>query len=85
MDYDCPQGIDPQDRLKLLHRIVDGQASDNEETFFFDSIKNCNVCVCKDICNEHIKIKSVLKQKFQDRPLPEDLIDQIKDKIQEAE
>ncbi len=79
--FDCPQGIDGDDRKEMLQRIVDGQASEDEEKFFYTSMVNCERCQCKNLCEQHLEIKSILKEKLVPIPLPKGLIETIKGKI----
>ena len=79
--FDCPQGIDNEERVQLLQRIVDGQATTEEEKVFYSSMEDCDKCRCKNLCDQHLEIKSILKEKLIPVPMPNGLIDQIKGKI----
>ena len=78
---DCPQGLNLSDRKNLLQKIIDGQASVQEEQYFYQSIANCQKCHCRDWCNSHIEIKALLKNKLSARPAPNGLLDEIKEKM----
>ncbi|GEM_PF-2527838 len=79
--FECPSGFDKTERKELLQKIVDGQASNSEETYFYETLDNCSLCVCKDLCSQHLEIKSILKAKLFYKPIPNGLIEEIKERI----
>ena len=79
--FDCPQGIDNEERIELLQRIVDGQATNEEKGIFYNSMEDCEKCHCKNLCEQHLEIKSILKEKLVPIPMPNGLIEEIKGKI----
>lgn len=81
ISVDCPQGVDSLERRELLQKIIDGQATVREERYFYDTIENCQKCRCRDWCEEHLEIKSILKEKFVNKPTPNGLLNEIKAKI----
>jgi len=79
--YECPQGINLDDRKELLQKIVDGQATKDEEKHFYQSMESCDRCQCRNLCEQHLEIKSMLKEKLNPKPVPKGLIEEIKSKI----
>ena len=79
--YDCPQGINLEERKEILQKIVDGQATKDEERLFYQSMENCDKCQCRNLCEQHLEIKSLLKEQLNPKPIPQGLIDEIKSKI----
>lgn len=80
-NFECPHGFNKEKRILLLQRIVDGQASKEEQKYFYRSIERCEKCECKNICETHIEIKNLLKAKLKEKNLPFGLIDEIKERI----
>lgn len=80
--FDCPQGVDPAERRLLLQKIIDNQASIDEERRFFKTLENCERCICREQCDQHIEIRRILKESIVNKPLPEGLVDQIKTKVE---
>ena len=83
-DFNCPQGIDPRDRLELLQKIIDNEASLVEKNEFYESVENCEQCQCSDLCSQHAEIKDLLKQNVVLKPMPVGLVDVIKERIQKS-
>ena len=79
--FDCPQGIDNDERIELLQKIVDGQANVEEKKFFYNSMDDCEKCKCKNLCEQHLEIKTILKERMVPVPMPTGLIEEIKGKI----
>ncbi len=79
--FDCPQGIDNDERKQLLQRIVDGQADSEEKKYFYSTMEDCDRCRCKNLCEQHLEIKSILKEKLIPVPIPTGLLEEIKGKI----
>lgn len=79
---DCPQGVDPAERKLLLQKIIDGQANLEEERQFFKTLENCEKCICREQCDQHIEIRQILKESIVNKPLPAGLVDQIKTKVE---
>lgn len=79
--FECPQGVDPEERKVLLQRIIDGQATESEAKYFYKTLENCENCQCRHQCDQHLEIKNLLKEKIINKPLPEGLIEDIKNRI----
>ncbi len=58
----CPAGVD-RERLRneIMPKIVDGQASADEEKYFHEVVETCMNCACHDQCSEQLAIKFLLK------------------------
>lgn len=76
--FDCPQGVDPEERKLLLQKIIDGLASEDEQHQFYKTLENCDRCHCREQCNQHIEIKNILKENIINKPLPVGLLEEIK-------
>jgi len=83
-DFNCPQGIDPIERLELLQRIIDGHATGSEKDAFYQTVENCDQCECNNICQQHKDLKGLLKENVNKRPVPSGLIDVIRNQIQNS-
>jgi hypothetical protein len=79
--FECPQGIDNEERKLLLQKIVDGQANSKEAIYFYSTMDDCEHCQCKNLCEQHLEIKTILKEKLIPMPMPSGLLERIKGKI----
>ena len=67
---------------QLLQLILDGEASKDEEEYFFQHIKNCNDCYNGYKLEQ--SIKKLIRTKLKKQSVPQDLVDSIKVKIQNS-
>ncbi|MDQ3393807.1 MAG: anti-sigma factor [Bacteroidota bacterium] len=74
--------LDSEKCLKLLQLILDGEASEFETNYFHSHIEDCMSCY-KHYDLEKT-IRQVLKTKVEKRPVPVDLIQSIKLKIDQT-
>lgn len=65
--------------LELLQLITDGEASPDEEKEFRNHINEC--LPCYESYNLEQSIKELLKTKLEQKQVPDDLIESIKQKI----
>ncbi len=66
--------------IEMLQIILDGEASEEEQQYFLNHVEEC--APCYQYYNLEKTIRLVLKQKIEKKPIPEDLIESIKAKIQ---
>ncbi|MCC5928414.1 MAG: hypothetical protein JJU28_04120 [Cyclobacteriaceae bacterium] len=78
-DCHCPAGVD-RSRLRdeIMPRIIDGQASNDEEKYFFEVVEKCVHCECKEKCTEQLAIKFLLKNNLKRLKVPDDLRQSIR-------
>ncbi|MBV6646616.1 MAG: anti-sigma factor [Cyclobacteriaceae bacterium] len=66
--------------LTILNLMLDGEANEEEESYFKLHMESCMICF------EHMKveteIRKLIKSKIQKQPVPEDLERDIRVKIQ---
>lgn len=68
--------------LEMLQLILDGEANQQEENHF---LKHMDACVpCYQHYNLEKTIRQVLKARIEKKPVPSDLIDSIRLKIQQT-
>ena len=78
-NMDCP---DQAKCFKVLQFVLDEEADEAEKAQFKIQIKNCMPCYEK--YHLDAAIKEVLQTKLEVKPVPEDLVDNIKLKIKNA-
>lgn len=71
-------------KLEILQKIVDGQATPKEEAFYNRIIEECMDCFCRQYCEQELAIKHLLRTKLDKKRVPIDLIDKIKSKFNES-
>jgi anti-sigma factor (TIGR02949 family) len=71
-----------EDCLKILELIVDGEATALQEKQFRDHIEAC--LPCYESFNLEKSIKKLLQTKLEKKPVPSDLIESIKSRINET-
>jgi hypothetical protein len=71
-------------KLEVLQKIIDGQATPQEEKFYQEIVKECMDCFCRQYCEQELAIKNLLKTKLDKKRVPLDLIDAIKSKFNES-
>ena len=67
--------------MKLVHLVMDNEATKEEEQLFLAHIEGSKDC--KDHYQEEQNIRSVLKRKCVNAPVPDDLIKAIQQKLQQ--
>ncbi len=67
--------------LRILNLVLDDEASDHQKAYFKEHIKNCMPYY--EIYNLSKTIKTLIKNKCNDKQVPTGLVDSIKHKISE--
>lgn len=70
---------DHSECLKILNNVLDEEASDEERNYFKQHLQNCMPYY--EIYNVDKKIKQLIKQNCNDKKVPKDLVDSIREKI----
>jgi len=83
-DFECFMGYDRDDRIELLQKVVDGVASDSEQSDFASSIEDCVECNCRHLCDTHTEIKQMIKTHIAKKDLPSGLIDNILSRVRSS-
>lgn len=68
-------------RKDLIHKIIDGQATVEEQKQYDEIIARCNNCKCKKYCEQELAIKNMLQTKLDRKRVPLDIVEKIKFKI----
>lgn len=68
---------------QVLHLVIDGEASHDEEEYFFNHILQCMDCSHYYMIEQ--SIREALRHKISKKEAPEDLIHQLRLKIREME
>ena len=66
---------------QVLHLVIDGEASHEEEDYFYNHILQCIDCSHYYLLEQ--TIREALRNKLDKKEAPEDFIDQIRLKIKE--
>jgi hypothetical protein len=68
-------------RRDLIQKIIDGQATDDEQELYDSVISKCNNCECRKYCEQELAIKNLLQTKLDRKRVPLDIVEKIKTKI----
>ena len=68
-------------RRDLIQKIIDGQATDDEQKLYDSVISKCNNCECRKFCEQELAIKNLLQTKLDRKRVPLDIVEKIKTKI----
>jgi hypothetical protein len=71
-------------RIDLLQKVIDGQATTDEQTLYESMINECTNCMCRKFCEQEIAIKNLLITKLDRKRVPLDLVEMIKLKINKS-
>jgi hypothetical protein len=75
-------GCDNYDMRKdLMQKIVDGQASPQEQLLYEDVVSRCDNCQCKKYCEDDLAIKSLMRSKLDRKRVPIDILEKIRTEI----
>jgi anti-sigma factor (TIGR02949 family) len=66
--------------MEILHLMLDNEATDHQEQYVKDHIEICMVCF--EQYEVEKQIRDLIKTKIEQRPVPNDLIEDIRGKIQ---
>lgn len=75
----CP---DEQNCLKVLELVLDNEASEEEVEKYFEHVNQC--WTCYENYNLEKSIRELIKTKCEQRTVPEDLANKIRQQIQNA-
>lgn len=65
--------------VSLLDMIVDGEATDDDKTYFFTHVESCKECFSAH--EQHNRLKEVLRESIQRKAVPSNLLASIKSVI----
>ena len=75
---------DYERKREMLQRIIDGQATPDEQALYNTIVEKCMDCFCRQYCEQELAIKNLLQTKLDKKRVPLDLIDKIKSGIQKS-
>ncbi len=61
--------------VSLLDMIIDGEASDDDKTYFFSHVENCKECFAAH--QKHDQLKRFLRENIQRKMVPTNLLSSI--------
>lgn len=62
----------------LMQKIIDGQATPEEQIYYDEIIAKCNECRCKEYCDQELAIKNLIRTKLDKKRVPLDVLEKIK-------
>lgn len=68
-------------RIDLLQKVVDGQASAEEQEEFDKIVQECENCQCRLYCQQQLVIRELLRTRLDRKRVPIDMIEQIRERI----
>jgi hypothetical protein len=68
-------------RRDLIQKIIDGQASEEEQLMYEGIISKCKNCQCRQYCEQELAIKNLIQTKLDRKRVPLDILEEIKTKI----
>ena len=68
--------------IKVLHLIIDGEAGEEDEVYFYEHINQCMDCSMYYKLEQ--TIRNALRKKMKKKVVPEDFILQLKAKVRES-
>ena len=75
---------DYEKKREMLQRIIDGQASPEDQAAYKSIVEKCMDCFCRQYCEQELAIKGLLQTKLDKKRVPLDLIDKIKSGIKKS-
>lgn len=69
--------------MEILQLMLDNEASDHQEDYVKEHIENCMLCF--EQYEVEKQIRSLIRSKVTNQPVPDGLVDQIRTKIQAIE
>lgn len=76
------ESLDTEDPARdLLHKVVDGQASESELLFFEEAVTRCHDCKCRIWKEEQVAVKEKVKDTLGTKDLPVELLSKIRKKL----
>ncbi len=74
--------LDRDKCIQVLHLIIDGEASDEDELYFYNHINQC--LQCSQYYRLEQTIRVALRKKMKKKMAPEDFINEIRAKFKES-
>ncbi len=68
-------------RKDLIQKIIDGQASKDEQVMYDNIISRCNDCRCHKYCEQELAIKNLIQTKLNRKRVPLDIYEKIRNRI----
>ena len=65
----------------IIQKIIDGQATEEEQELYNEIIAKCNDCQCKEYCDQEMAIKNLIQTKIDRKKVPLDILENIKTNI----
>jgi anti-sigma factor (TIGR02949 family) len=65
--------------VALLDQIIDGEATEEDRTYFFSHVETCKACF--EAHQKHQRLKEVLQENIQRKAVPANLLSSIKNVI----
>lgn len=78
---DCPdcRCSDFEKCFKILNLMLDNEATEDQEVFFYDHIEKCKSCFAH--YNIEKQLRQLIKTKVNHKPIPNELSAEIRDRI----
>lgn len=70
-----------EQRIELLQKVVDSQATVDERMAFNKMVSECENCFCKIYCQQQLEIKQLLRTHLDRKRVPIDIIEEIKKRL----
>jgi anti-sigma factor (TIGR02949 family) len=74
--------LDRDKCIQVLHLIIDGEASDEDEVYFYDHINQC--IHCSQYYRLEQTIRVALRKKMKKKIAPENFINEIRNKFKDS-
>lgn len=74
--------VDHEKCIHVVNLIMDGEANDEEEAFFYAHIRDC--LHCAQYYKMEQSIREVIRKKLEIKAAPEDLIDELRRKVKDT-
>ena len=75
-------GCDNYDARKdLLQKVIDGQATAEEQALYESIVAKCTDCKCKQYCDQEVAIKNLVQTKLDRKRVPLDFFEKIRTSI----
>ncbi len=68
-------------RRDLIQKVIDGQATEDEQRQYDEVISKCQNCKCRQYCEQELAIKNLLQTKLDRKRVPIDILEKIKTHI----
>ena len=68
--------------IHIINLIIDGEANEEEETFFYTHIQDC--LHCAQYYKLEQSIREAIRKKLEIKQAPEDLIQEVRQKVKDA-